>query len=147
MRFICCVLLFMISCNSEKKTKINLVERKLVLNIPDSLELKDTLNGYVEYKNHIESLDVKNIQTKFTFLYLTKSDSIINSLDELKKIPLDTFVQIENNIFPIYDLTFDKRGTYYLQGYIEDQYFINHVKDSTKIIYGTTEINHILKVY
>lgn len=136
------------SCNlKNKKVPFGKNEEVTEINLPDSIMVDSVFGGYIEYDSSWDSLKGMDLEKKYTFLYITLSQTRLNSFKNLKKVDHDTFVQIENNIIPIYDLKFKKRGKMILQGFIVDQYFLKHNSDFKRIITEELKITHPIVVY
>lgn len=145
---ICVILLVFLSIIScEKKGKADPKEKvKVEVSLPTSIFVNEEIEGDVIYTSDFDSIKLDSEERRYIFLYLTKSKDPIRSFEDLKKVQTDTFVAITNNIIPIYDLKFNKKGKVFLEGYILDQVYLKDVKDSIKVRTIETRISHPITV-
>jgi hypothetical protein len=115
--------------------------------LPDSLNIDSLLIGHIKYETAQSPVSNEKVSKKYTFLYATISDKKINSLSQLMEVSHDTFVPIDGNIIPIYDLRSKERGQMWVQGYLIDQFFYKKSEDSVRIISQDRKIDYPIIVY
>lgn len=129
--FFVMVLMFL-SCNSKVEESVN-NERKPInitdnqriefeIDFPDTVFLNEENYGMVSYKSHLDSI-IKNFGVRDTNRYVrlitTVKEDVDYDLGYLKTIVKDTFGATDNReIF--FMLKFDKKGTTYIDGVIND---------------------------
>ncbi len=117
-----------VSCKKEADEKVEYVKfGKTNVVFPDTLILNKKYKGYVLYSSLFDTLNLKLVKDRYINLYIKGNDRK-TEYSELKKIEHDTFVIYEDTIRFI--VNFDKLGKNYLNGFIEDEVYIEN-KDST----------------
>ncbi|MBU2997467.1 hypothetical protein KO500_13545 [Cellulophaga baltica] len=106
--------------------------KRLEYKLPDTLQLKDTLNGYLIFKSSFDTLNLREEDDHFVDFYFAKTNSISNKFEEFSQKKIDTFARIRDSIIPIFNITFDKKGSQLFEGYIVDYLFQEHSEDSIR---------------
>lgn len=143
------IFLLLISCNDKKENVESTKQSTDVkINLPSSIDIGAAIEGDIVYSSDFDTLRLKKGERRYVFLYLTKSKRPTVSYEEFKKVQRDTFVPIENNLIPIYDIKFYTKGNMFLDGYIIDQVFleVKNSEDEVKIITLETKIVHPISV-
>ncbi len=90
---------------------------------PDTVYINKVYKGNINYKSVLDTItktfDDKK-RSRYILYYMRNTKDIKYSVDELKKMELDTFGAINNKSIPIYGIKFSELGTYYLDGIIDD---------------------------
>ncbi|WP_282133522.1 hypothetical protein [Cellulophaga baltica] len=101
--------------------------------LPDTLNLKDTLKGYLIFKSKFDTINLNGNESHFINFYFSKTNSISKNYQEFTEQPHDTFVRIYDSIIPIYDITFNKTGSQLFEGYVVDYFYKDHTNDSIQL--------------
>ena len=144
------ILIFIISsCNNPKNiNKIELAATRYKLNLPDTVQVGETIKGIIIYKSDFDTIK-KNIIEHYSYMVL---DSICN----LKRndyrstiIKKDTFGLIYDSIIPFYEIILKKEGVYSLYGHIVDEILldVNKPNSDEALKIRTLKINFVHKVY
>jgi hypothetical protein len=121
------ILTLLISCQKkEKKKTLNRLQTAYVefkVDFPDTVKLNKTYDGVIYFKSGLDSVittfgDKK--KNRYARFIVAKTHERINDVEELRKVVVDTFGALSNRKIPFYDIKFNKPGTYYLQGIIDD---------------------------
>lgn len=135
-----------LSCIDKKgivKTESKKDEVTLTLNLPDSVIVSKPFKGLVEYfSSPLDTIELKEKDRRYIFLYLVVHRDSLN-FEQLLKKDHDTFVAIDNNKIPLYNLISNEKGHTNLNGYIEDQVVIFDYKgdkEKSRVITNITEI-------
>ncbi|MDO6810990.1 hypothetical protein Q4603_20385 [Zobellia galactanivorans] len=120
-------------------------DKNLVYHLPDTIGLNDTLKGYVVYKSDFDTIKSKPNKRYFVNFYLAKTDSLSKDFKDFQTKKIDTFARIHDSLFLIYDITFKKRGSHLLEGYIKDYLYYDEGKDSVR--FKSLESHVMYKVY
>jgi hypothetical protein len=120
---------------------------KVNINLPSSIPVDKYIEGEILYKSNFDTLKLNENERRYITLYLAKSKNRIQSINELKKMQMDTFVSISNNIIPIYDLKFNEKGEMFLEGFIIDEIYLNNTDQEVyKVKTLETKITHSIIV-
>ncbi len=139
--------LIIVACADKPQEKKKVQEAvTLEINLPTSISVNEAIEGYVVYSSEFETLKLKENERRYVFMYLTTTKEPFKNFQELKTIKLDTFVRIENNIIPIYDIEFIEKGSMYLDGYIIDQIYLDDGTDNVKVSTIETKVTHSINV-
>ncbi len=141
--------LLCLSCGRQNKVQVKeLDESEFWIDLPDSINIDSTVHGLIKYKVSDSPLNEMTIHKQYTFLYATLSEKKINSLEDLKKVPHDTFVVIEENLIPIYDMKINgnSKGNIDFQGFLVEQFFYSINSDSMRIITKERRFEKTIKV-
>jgi len=146
--FIFSLFITITSCkNIEKKEpKHNQEDVEISINLPQKIIANREVEGEIIYSSYFDTINLKDDERRYISLYLTKSNKRIENLNELKLVRLDTFVAINNNIIPIFDLKFTKKGEMFLEGYIVDEVYLYKDKEDLRIKTLETKISHSIIV-
>jgi len=129
--FIVMVFFFLISCKLDKN-KENILKKEVVVRIQlaDTIKLKDTIIGVVNYESDFDTIKLARDEKRYVFLYLRKTKYLTKSFEEFLTKERDTFATLEDgsNIIPIYDIQFDSIGEYFLEGYIIDELWLKNMR-------------------
>ena len=93
------------------------------VDFPDTVELNKTYDGVIYFKSGLDSVITtfgNKQKNRYARFIVAKKHDHINDVEELRKVVVDTFGALNNREIPFYDIKFDKSGTYYLQGIIDD---------------------------
>lgn len=130
-------LLLFFSCKEDLKSskvfKNEVVEYKF--EFPDTIKVNKSYDGKIIYKGVLDTLTTSfedKRKSRYIYFYMNKTKKIETEIKKLKLEKLDTFGAINNRIIPFYDISFNKSGVYYLDGYIEDHVIIDNKTDSKK---------------
>jgi len=118
------LVIFLYSCNKQKNNtlaKNNKDQSKVEYSFkfPDTLIIGKKYKGIIEYKSKTDSVD-----TERYIYYLYGLFDKVQNIEVLKNKKLDTFVGVTKNKILIYNILFNKTGTYYIDGIVQDEYFI-----------------------
>jgi hypothetical protein len=127
---------FLISCKKDKPEKtISHSEPKIEFSIvfPDTVYRNEVYDGEIKYKSDydtvIETFGNKE-KNRYVRFIATKTNNVDYDYKHLKETVKDTFGARNNKSIPFYDFKFDKLGTYYIDGIINDIILIDlHKKD------------------
>ena len=123
----------------DKKTfQIIGTDKAMKFYLPDTIQINDTLKGHLIYRSEFDT--IKNNDTHVVDFYFTKTTSLSQNFEEFKNKKCDTFVRIRDSIIPIYDITFEKKGSQLFEGYIRDYLFIDRGNDSIQIKTSTQHV-------
>lgn len=136
--------LIITSCKEKEKNQQEGIE--VTINLPEKIIANREIEGEIMYSSHFDTLNLKDNERRYITLYLTKSGKRIESIDELKLIELDTFVAIDNNIIPIFDLEFAEKGQMFLEGYVVDEVYLYETKEDLRIKTLETKLSHSIIV-
>jgi hypothetical protein len=143
--------------NDEKTvTKITpLSEITANFKFPDTVKLNKYYNGEIVYKSILDTLttnvleEINGIDRYVIFSLITTKHSNY-SINELRKMKLDTFGAVDNNLIPFYKIKFTELGTNYIYGILNDHAIIDTlrkpIKESDKVRFIENEIRLIHKV-
>lgn len=136
------------SCKNKDKEepRHDLEEVEISINLPQKIIANREIEGEIIYSSYFDTINLKKNERRFISLYLTKSNKRIENINELKLIKLDTFVAINNNIIPIFDLKFTKKGEMFLEGYIVDEVYLYEDKENLRIKTLETKLSHSIIV-
>ena len=143
------LILFFLSCQGENKIKKEQInESEFWVDLPDSVKIDSTISGLIEYKVSDSPLQDKTVSRKYTFLYATLSEEEILSFEDLKKVPHDTFVVIEKNLIPIYNMTVssETKKDVRFQGFLIEQFFYNVDSANVRIIIKERRFEKAIKL-
>ena len=112
------------------------------------MQIDSSIRGIIEYKISESPLKNKTVNRKYTFLYATLSEERRLVLEDLKKLPHDTFVTIEENLISIYDIKANPnaKGDVSFQGFLFEQFFYLEDTDSFRIITKERRFEKTIKV-
>lgn len=124
-----------ISCQKKEKhrtlnrQKTSYIEFKV--DFPDTVKLNQSYDGVIYYKSGFDSIittfgDKK--KNRYSRFIVEKTHQPLKDIEELRKKVVDTFGALNNRKIPFYNIKFDKLGTNYLQGIIDDIVLIDTVK-------------------
>ena len=157
------ILLFIIlvCCNKKSSVERKLKSQKEKLQdtifakfeFPDTVHLNKLYNGKIKYKSLLDSIttnvmEAKNGVNKYIVFSLTKTKHLNYDIQQLRKMKLDTFGAISNNVIPFYDIKFTELGTNYIYGIINDHVTIDALKkpkkanDKVRYIENETRLSH-----
>jgi hypothetical protein len=141
----------MISCierTNEKKVANKRKEKQFtneaIFEFPDTIYKNKTYKGEIKYSGILDTIttdvmhDKKGIQRYITYSFITSNNSNY-TLKELRKMNLDTVGAVDNHTIPFYDIKFEKIGTYYIHGIINDHAFI----DTNKVSNPKNKVRYI----
>lgn len=134
------------ACKEKEKEENNQKEVEISINLPQKIIANRGIEGEILYSSHFDTLNLKDNERRYITLYLTKSSKRIESIDELKLAELDTFVAINNNIIPIFDVEFTEKGKMFLEGYIVDEVYLYETKEDLRIKTLETKLSHSISV-
>lgn len=141
------IFLVLTSCKEEvEKTEKFQNGVEVGINLPQKIPVNTNIEGEILYTSYFDTLKLKENERRYITLYLTKSENQLRSVDELKKVQMDTFVSITTNIIPIYDLKFNKKGKMFLEGYIIDEVYLNETKEDIRVKTLEIKISHAINV-
>ncbi|MDO6818990.1 hypothetical protein [Zobellia sp. 1_MG-2023] len=122
----------------EKTFQIIGTDKEMRYYLPDTIQINDTLKGHLIY--HSEFDEMGNDDTHVIDFHFAKTDSLSNNFEEFKRKRYDTYARIRDSIIPIYDITFEKKGSQLFEGYIRDYLFIDRGNDSIQIKTSTQHV-------
>ncbi|MBB1140688.1 hypothetical protein [Myroides sp. WP-1] len=139
-----CIFLMLFSCGKNTK-KSNIIKNNkqssLTLEIEYNIEFPDTVHinkaysGSISYTSIFDTIttDFGN-EEKYRYVIFRSlvSDSIDYDVAYLSTIVKDTFGAVTNKIIPLKDISFHKKGIFYIDGIIEDTAIINLHKKNEK---------------
>ena len=141
------VFLSLMSCNERSQIGNSQMDVKVNINLPSSIPVDKYIEGEILYKSNFDTLKLNENERRYITLYLAKSKNRIQSINELKKMQMDTFVSISNNIIPIFDLKFNEKGEMFLEGFIIDEIYLNNTDQEVyKVKTLETKITHSIIV-
>ncbi|MHC0446127.1 hypothetical protein ACWA1F_12000 [Flavobacterium sp. 3-218] len=146
---------FFIQCK-EKSTKseefVNSVFKgnsvEYNVEFPDTVLKGKEYNGKIIYKNALDTIsesminDSSNKRNRYIIFSMTVTDNIDYSEKDLWKIAKDTFGALNNHTIPFYDIKFDRIGTFFIDGIINDQGYITSDKKNKKGSFDTRIITN-----
>ena len=129
-------MLIVCSCNNKKPSGMFFVntvdDSKLIVEFPNKPVLNIEEKGVIQYKSDLDTILLNENNSRATILHMGVLDKKY-SIEELKKMPLDSFAVSKDRSIPIW-YTFDKEGEYVLNGYVEDiAHMKKYYKDGTSL--------------
>lgn len=134
------LLLFNFSCRETTREK-NIFKNDVVefyFDFPDTIKVNKFYNGKINYKGILDTVTKSFYDKKknrYIYFFMNKTDKLEQNIQLIKQKKLDTFGAINNNIIPFYNIKFNKKGTYYIDGYIEDHVLIEKMPNEKKSRY------------
>lgn len=148
-------LFFFIQCKEKSTKSEEFVNTAFKGNgVEYSIEFPDTVlkgkkyNGKIHYKNLLDTIteSMINDSTSKRNRYIIFSMVLIDNIDyvekDLWKIAKDTFGALNNHTIPFYDIKFNKSGTFFIDGVINDQGYITSDVKNKKGSYDTRIITN-----
>lgn len=122
---------------------------------PDTVKLNTYYDGEIVYKSILDTI-TKNVLEevngidRYVIFSLTTTKHSNFSINELRKMKLDTFGAVDNNLIPFHKIKFTELGTNYIHGILNDQAIIDThrkpIKESDKVRLIENEIRLTHKV-
>ncbi len=112
---------------------------------PDTIMVNKEYNGKLQYNSIFDTITTRltdTINERIIVFSLAKSNKI-NSLDNLRKIAIDTFDATDVHSIPFKNIKFPKLGIYYIDGIISD----NIIIDTNKVKNDSNNIRYIVKEF
>lgn len=141
--FIYSMLIFFFTNCKKGLKEVSIVEDKNVtteltnkiwyeVKFPDTVYVNEKYDGNVNFISAFDSITTEfGNQDKYRYVFtaLTINHNVEYDFDYLRKIVKDTFGAVDNRQIPIRDLSFPKKGIYYIDGLINDAVFIDLQKE------------------
>ncbi len=139
-----CVLLVIVATTSsfyvitnKNKTIAKISNSKLTIDFPKNPEINASEYGEVQFTSDLDTIELNEKRERIRVLYVGKFKET-PTIEELKKMPLDSFV-LKNKKTPIpFHITFDEEGEYELGGYLKEtiitKNFYDNVGDQTRTV-------------
>ncbi|MCF4102839.1 hypothetical protein L1I30_14265 [Gillisia sp. M10.2A] len=136
MRYILILSLFLISCKQEnRKEEIRNSDSahsqkkyQFQVNFPDTVYVNEKNDGTIVFKSPIDTIteSFSDPEQDRYVIFRTLPNNAYNFLNEQFNDSLKEYRigAIDNRTIPFYDLTFEKTGTYEIEGLINDQVLI-----------------------
>ncbi|MDN3672422.1 hypothetical protein QWY99_05045 [Flavobacterium branchiarum] len=146
------IVLLFISCKNEIKDIPENIPKnntvlfgKIEINFPDTIIINKEYKGSVIYSSLFDTLNLEKGKYRFVSLYLKDSEKKTKYSD-VKKVAYDTFGMYEDKIR--FKVDFKQIGNNYLNGFIEDEVFIEDGKPNgkTRIINKVSEFHKLVFV-
>ena len=115
----------------QKTFQIIGTDKEMRYYLPDTIKINDTLKGHLIYRSEFDEMG--NDNTHVIDFHFTKTDSLSNNFEEFKKKRYYTYARIRDSIIPIYDITFERRGSHLFEGYVRDYLFLDEGNDSLQM--------------
>jgi hypothetical protein len=155
------LLVIVVSCQKNTSLKDNIVkdyrvfqsvydkkEYTVKFNFPDTLYRDSIYQGVINYTNELDTLDSQMNQDNYrTLIYLHKKTRKVILDDNielaLKKQKFDTlYGLLDKKLFFVNEISFDKVGVNYIDGYIKDNVYLKMKNDKTRWIAKRYRISH-----
>lgn len=118
------VIFILIGCNNqndkELMSKRDLI-KKYHFDFPDTLIVNKKYDGILYYKSELDSISSKMADLenyRYSRLLISKTDKIASTNDEILEKIKDTFWAKNNREIIFTDISFNKKGIFYLEGFI-----------------------------
>ncbi len=143
--------LLIISCREKTEVKKvadlkKNIETKIEVEFkfPDTIYRNKSYKGEIKYSGVLDTVTTNVMEEKdginrYIIYSFIKTNNLNYSLNQLRKMKLDTVGAIDNHTIPFYDIKFTEVGTYYLYGIINDHVTI----DTNKISKPTNRVRII----
>ncbi|NQX85439.1 MAG: hypothetical protein HRT67_05980 [Flavobacteriaceae bacterium] len=136
------VFLALISCGfkEEKPKQTNRILDSSIteFTFPDSVYINENFYGHIKYDSSLDSLNLDDIDTRFTLFYLT-NEKEVSSLDEIKKLKHNVFIDTTGSGHFSFKIIFDKYGENILSGVVEDKIFFKQTDENESFLIRTKE--------
>jgi len=139
----------LISCvdkkENEKREKVldnsNQVHDNNLISLSDTVFVNKIYKKELRYSSELDTIKLSEKDNRFIILYITTQDGTYNEVELIEKTKHKAFtINKNNNIIP-FEFSFEKRGTHFLKGIIEDMVVLDNYYDDGKariITYLTT---------
>ncbi|MFC4476482.1 hypothetical protein [Flavobacterium chungangensis] len=146
---------FFIQCKEKSTKSEEFINTKFKGNgVEYSIEFPDTVlrgkkyKGEIHYTNVLDTItesminDSTSKRNRYIIFSMALTDNIDYVEKDLWKIAKDTFGAIDNHTIPFYDVKFNKSGTFFIDGVINDQGYITSDIKNEKGSYDTRIITN-----
>lgn len=130
--------------NSKKPKEKVKSEFKYDFEFPDTVYRNESYKGKIKFSSILDTLtknvmEEKNGIDRYILFSMTKTKTLDYSIEELRKMKLDTFGATNHNTIPLQNIKFENIGTYYIYGILNDHATIN----TSKIPKPTDKVRYI----
>tara|TARA_B110000503_G_C7081503_1_gene385366 strand:- start:209 stop:745 length:537 start_codon:yes stop_codon:yes gene_type:complete len=144
--------------NSCKKNNINIESKEskqqgvieYTIDFPDTVYVNEPNDGIIHYKSKLDtiiSVFGNKEKNRYTRFILKTTNNLNYDFKHLKQTAKDSFGALNNRVIPFYRINFKETGTYYIDGFINDNILIDTIKnkkdnDLLRYIENEERINH-----
>ncbi|WP_430614126.1 hypothetical protein [Flavobacterium sp. JP2137] len=107
---------------------INVERIQARIDFPDTIYVNQKYDGEILFESHYDSITkvfTNEDKKRYVFVSLALTNRIDYDFNYLKTIVNDTFGAIDNRKIPIYNVSFDYEGVFFIDGIINDAVMIN----------------------